>query len=340
MGRLKFIAAAAFAISTSFSVQAKRPKDAPPPPCPVDTTLRTADPKLLERFSGLAGCADQLLIAPASPSEFVDPDGAIIIGPNRSITADSDGEDEYETIYADNRDGDFDAVTADLPRSKRAKLGKKQSDPRKPRAKTEYYAYGAATGAPNLAGTGVAIRIVPEAQPIEAAPYAGAVPMGSMDAGAPVSANDQAILAMRPVSFTTKYDNLIGDIAVRHRVDPLLLHAVIYQESRYRNVAVSHAGATGLMQIMPATGRGLGVHPSYLTDPLTNIDAGARLLRKLHGKYGSNFELILAAYNAGEGAVQKYGNRVPPYRETQEYVKLVMARYNVLLAEQNAVAAP
>ncbi|MGL5837633.1 MAG: lytic transglycosylase domain-containing protein [Sphingorhabdus sp.] len=338
MGRSKCIVATAFALLVPFSIQAKKPKDEAPPPCPVDTTLRTADPKLLERFTGLSGCADQLLVAPASPSEFVDPDGAVIIGPNRVIATD-DEDDEYAVVYADNRIDTFSAKHADLPVSKKLDRSRKKPGIGKPNAKTEYYAYGATSAAPSLSGTGVAIRIVPEPQPVEVAPYA-APPMAGLDpAAGPVSADDSAILAMRPVSFSTRYDDLIGNIAIRHRVDPLFLHAVIYQESRYRPTAVSHAGATGMMQIMPATGRGLGVHPSHLTDPLTNIDAGARLLRKLHGKYGANFELILAAYNAGEGAVQKYGNRVPPYRETQEYVKLVMARYNMLLAEQNAVVA-
>jgi soluble lytic murein transglycosylase-like protein len=81
------------------------------------------------------------------------------------------------------------------------------------------------------------------------------------------------------------------------------------------------------------------VHPAHLNDPVINVDAGARLLRRLYFKYDGNFDLILAAYNAGEGAVQKYGNRVPPYRETQNYVKMVMQRYNKLLAEQNGAAS-
>jgi soluble lytic murein transglycosylase-like protein len=92
------------------------------------------------------------------------------------------------------------------------------------------------------------------------------------------------------------------------------------------------------MQIMPGTGRLLGVQPAHLNDPTTNVDAGARLLRRLYYKYDGNFDLVLAAYNAGEGAVQKYGNRVPPYRETQDYVKKVMQRYNKLLAEQSGMA--
>jgi soluble lytic murein transglycosylase-like protein len=113
---------------------------------------------------------------------------------------------------------------------------------------------------------------------------------------------------------------------------------VIHQESAYRNRAVSHAGAQGLMQIMPGTGRMLGVRPSDLHDPAANVDAGARLLKQLYFKYDGNFDLVLAAYNAGEGAVAKYGNKIPPYRETQNYVKSVMTRYYKLVEEQGKVA--
>ncbi|MBB5710908.1 lytic transglycosylase domain-containing protein [Sphingomonas xinjiangensis] len=141
----------------------------------------------------------------------------------------------------------------------------------------------------------------------------------------------EAILAMRPVSYATPYDSMITRVAARHRIDPLLLHAVIDQESRYRANAVSHAGARGLMQLMPGTAQMLNV--SQIADAEANVDGGARLLRKLHGRY-NDFSLTLAAYNAGEGAVRKYGNRVPPYRETQNYVVQVMGRYNKLVSEQ------
>ncbi|WP_066477032.1 MULTISPECIES: lytic transglycosylase domain-containing protein [unclassified Sphingomonas] len=128
----------------------------------------------------------------------------------------------------------------------------------------------------------------------------------------------------------SQFDDVIGRAASRHRIDPLFLHAVIATESAYRARAVSRAGARGLMQIMPATGRGLGVADPALFDPATNIDAGARHLKRLQRRYGTNFELILSAYNAGEGAVARYGNRVPPYAETRTYVGRVMARYQQL----------
>jgi soluble lytic murein transglycosylase-like protein len=145
--------------------------------------------------------------------------------------------------------------------------------------------------------------------------------------------NASRILSLRPATYTTPFDRTIQDVAQRHRVDPLLLHAVIKQESGYRQSVRSHAGALGLMQIMPATGASLGVATPDLVVPESNVDAGARLLKKLYYKYGGNFQLVLAAYNAGEGAVQKYGNRIPPYTETQNYVKRVLAHYDRLVTD-------
>ncbi|SFJ64845.1 Soluble lytic murein transglycosylase [Sphingomonas sp. NFR04] len=145
-------------------------------------------------------------------------------------------------------------------------------------------------------------------------------------------ASDDAILAMRPLSYATRYDAMIQRVAARRRVDPLLLHAVIDQESRYRADARSPVGAHGLMQLMPGTARMLNVSASNAE---ANVDGGARLLRQLHGRF-NDFNLTLAAYNAGEGTVRRYGNRVPPYRETQSYVAGVMGRYSRLLAEQAA----
>jgi soluble lytic murein transglycosylase-like protein len=151
-------------------------------------------------------------------------------------------------------------------------------------------------------------------------------------------ATADSILAMHPVSYRTRYDAIIGQTAQRHRIDPLLLHAVIDKESRYRVNATSPAGARGLMQLMPATARTLGIAPDAIALAESNIDGGARLLRKLHSRYG-DFRLTLAAYNAGEGAVRKYGNQVPPYAETQAYVRAVLARYGQLVAEQPRPAA-
>jgi soluble lytic murein transglycosylase-like protein len=331
------------------AIQAKEKKIAVPPPCPIDGTLRTADPKLLERFSALAGCSDQLLVAPATPADYIDPDGAVIIrdrqgAQGRQADLDGDEDSDYRPKYASAATTMSETQDVFGKSSKMNKKRSKKDGDSKKRGIAEYSAYGAASASPNLSGTGIVIRIVPEDEPLvpaafpQNAQFAVNTQQGGFDPSTPVAAGDTGILSMRPQSFRTRYDDMISNVAISHRIDPLLLHAVIYQESRYRQTAVSHVGAQGLMQIMPGTGRMLGVHPSNLNDPMTNIDAGARLLRKLYYRYNGNFELVLAAYNAGEGAVQKYGNRIPPYRETQNYVKQVMARYYVLLAEQNGVA--
>lgn len=115
-------------------------------------------------------------------------------------------------------------------------------------------------------------------------------------------------------------NTLIWEAAERHAVSSILLLRVILQESGGRPCAVSPRGATGLMGLMPATARHFGVHA---TSPEQNIDAGARYLRILLHKYGNDFRLALAAYNAGPGRVDQYQG-VPPYRETQNYVAKVL----------------
>ncbi|MBB4858845.1 soluble lytic murein transglycosylase-like protein [Novosphingobium chloroacetimidivorans] len=126
------------------------------------------------------------------------------------------------------------------------------------------------------------------------------------------------------------YDREIRTVAASYKIDPLFLHALVDAESGYRPTARSRVGALGLMQIMPATGAGLGVTTTALLNPATNLDAGARHLKQLQKRYGQNFDLILSAYNAGAGAVQRYGNRIPPFAETQAYVVKVMNRYTSL----------
>jgi soluble lytic murein transglycosylase-like protein len=99
----------------------------------------------------------------------------------------------------------------------------------------------------------------------------------------------------------------------------------MHQESRFRAGATSTAGAAGLMQLMPATAARYGVRDIY--DPAQNVEGGTRYLRDLLKLFGGRVDLALAGYNAGEGAVMKYGNRVPPYRETQNYVRAIGGRY-------------
>lgn len=122
----------------------------------------------------------------------------------------------------------------------------------------------------------------------------------------------------------TGYDTLIKEIAVKHGLDPLLLHAIISAESAYDRFAVSDKGAQGLMQLMPDTAEQYGVQDVF--DPEDNIEGGAKYLRDLKKLYGSQTDLILAAYNAGQEAVKKY-NSIPPYQETREYVERVKVVY-------------
>ncbi len=121
----------------------------------------------------------------------------------------------------------------------------------------------------------------------------------------------------------------INFIADMFNIDPLLLHSIAYVESRYNPSAISPAGAKGMMQLMPATARRFGLVGSEeeLFDPLVSLRLSSLYLRKLYKLFGNDLTLVLAAYNAGENAVIKYGRKVPPYQETQAYVQKVMAHY-------------
>ena len=120
-----------------------------------------------------------------------------------------------------------------------------------------------------------------------------------------------------------RYEPLIQEHANRRSLRPELVRAVIQVESGFNPRALSPKGAMGLMQLMPATARGLGVNDPW--DPAQNIRGGTDYLRQLLDEYEGSEELALAAYNAGTGAVAKYGGRIPPYRETRDYVRKVGA---------------
>ena len=131
--------------------------------------------------------------------------------------------------------------------------------------------------------------------------------------------------------FTTgnsEYDSYIIDSANRYNIDPLLIYAQMHQESSFKLKATSYKGASGLMQLMPATARRFGVTEIY--NPRQNIEAGVKYMRWLLDTFNQDVVLALAGYNAGEGAVMKYGWQVPPYRETQEYVRRITTRYNAI----------
>ena len=124
----------------------------------------------------------------------------------------------------------------------------------------------------------------------------------------------------------TPYDDLIAKASERYRVDSTLIKAVIKAESNFNHRAVSRMGARGLMQLMPTTAAALQVKDSF--HPENNIDGGVRYLRYLMNLFNGNLPLVLAAYNAGENTVLRYNNRIPPYQETQSYVRRVLHHLN------------
>lgn len=135
-----------------------------------------------------------------------------------------------------------------------------------------------------------------------------------------------ASLAARAASYAPMIDQAARRVALQ----PALLRAVIAVESAFNPRAVSRAGAQGLMQLHPKTARRYGVGDAF--DPAENVRGGATYLRDLMRRYNNNLELVLAAYNAGEDAVDRYGRHIPPYRETQAYVPAVLRLYRQFLA--------
>src|SRR5262245_3382775 len=130
-----------------------------------------------------------------------------------------------------------------------------------------------------------------------------------------------------PARETGHFDALVTEHASKQALRPELVRAVIQVESGFNPWARSPKGAMGLMQLMPQTARELGVRNAY--DPLENIRGGVLYLRSLLDQFDNNEELALAAYNAGPGAVNKYGGTIPPYRETQDYVSRIRSKSGV-----------
>jgi len=186
-------------------------------------------------------------------------------------------------------------------------------------------------------------ELAPSTAPHEAAQLSlyerGTAPIIMSTPPAPMVRATRAPLAPVPVPSDRDVERIVSvepaviAAARIYGVDPLLLHAIAHVESRHRAAAVSSAGALGLTQMMPATARRFGVeHPEQsLFDPDTNLRACAAYLQALRARYGNDLPRVLAAYNAGEDAVDRHGG-VPPYPETQAYVRDVLAVYGRLTA--------
>ncbi len=147
-------------------------------------------------------------------------------------------------------------------------------------------------------------------------------------------------LQLPDMKFTTGHrglDQLIVHNAIKYDVNPLLIFLLMKQESGFNQRAVSPVGARGLMQLMPGTALRLGVR--NINDPVENVDAGTRYLKSLIHMFNGDVNLALAGYNAGENAVVRYGYRVPPYRETQNYVSSINVAYQRAVA-QGLVVTP
>lgn len=133
-------------------------------------------------------------------------------------------------------------------------------------------------------------------------------------------------------------DEYLISSGANNGVDPLLLYSIMHQESSFKSHAISPKGARGLMQLMPFTAMRFGV--TNIFDPKQNIEGGARYVRFLLDRFDGDINLVLAGYNAGEGAVEKYGWSIPPYSETQEYVRRISRRYALLRDPNAALYAP
>ncbi len=137
---------------------------------------------------------------------------------------------------------------------------------------------------------------------------------------------------------SAQVDGYLIEAGTRNGIDPLLLYSIMHQESSFKSHAISPKGARGLMQLMPGTAMRFGV--TNIFDPRQNIEGGARYVSFLLDRFDGDVNLALAGYNAGEGAVEKYGWRIPPYAETQEYVRRISRRYSLLRDPNAALYAP
>ena len=332
--RVTVIAATVFAGCQAVALQARDRDPEPiedPGECPIDAPVRVANIDSLRHFEGLIGHCSEATIIESPAHRANRPRGAVMVK-----------EIELETGWKPpvERGPRGAKSVASVGPAKGSVGGDRANDPAPLHEEERTRTYASEDGsqvsirppAPRSPPPAVIVPVVAPTS-FSTSDLPAAQPAGDT-AAADSNPDIEVILALRPRSYSTAFDNHVAAAARAHNVDPLLLHAVIKQESGYRAQVVSHAGARGLMQVMPGTGRMMGVRNAQaLFDPNVNIGAGAKLLSQLWRRFDGNIDLVLAAYNAGEGAVRKYGMTVPPYRETRDYVKRVKANYALLAME-------
>lgn len=172
-----------------------------------------------------------------------------------------------------------------------------------------------------------------QANPAPASAPAPAPPRSILTPAEKLKKISELLLQVNPTRTipNSPYGELIYDIAVRHSINPHLVAALIHVESSFNPKAVSRKGAVGLMQLLPATARRFGLKSKKdLFIPEKNIEAGIRYLSWLNKRFSGDVQKILAAYNAGEGAVDRFGG-IPPYRETQNYVQKIFGLLNFVI---------
>ncbi|HEY7829869.1 MAG TPA: lytic transglycosylase domain-containing protein [Solirubrobacteraceae bacterium] len=186
-------------------------------------------------------------------------------------------------------------------------------------------------------GFAAALQAASTASPAASA-AAGATSISPADAASPAGISPSTpYTSPAGGSTSTPYDGAIAQAAARYNLDPAVLHGLIQQESGFNPNSRSGAGALGLTQLMPGTASSLGV--SNPLDPIQSIEGGARYLSQMMSQFGGNTADALAAYNAGPGAVHKYGG-VPPYAETQDYVNKVLGYANAYRQSPSSTSTP
>jgi soluble lytic murein transglycosylase-like protein len=175
-----------------------------------------------------------------------------------------------------------------------------------------------------ITGSPVQLPGMPQSQDDQTPSFASML-QSQMNSADPAQGDVAAASGAPAMVPPAQIDALVNDNAQAQSVDPALLKAIIANESGFNANATSNVGAQGLMQLMPGTASALGVSDSY--DPTQNVAGGTKYIKQLLDRFGGDVRLAVAAYNAGPGAVEKYGD-VPPYPETQNYVQNVLSSYS------------